>query len=527
MLHPGGAPLEDDLRTLASAKAAWAGLSSEIKLALLRTVKANVHAVAAQWAQACAQAKGLRERSPLAGEEWISGPWALMYALTRFARTLEDITVDGDVDLPRARRRHGRTVLDVYPRDLYDRFLLMGIRAEVWMHAGITPDRVRTIEPHNRSGELALVLGAGNISSITPLDALYKLIAENAVCLVKMNPVNGYLQPILESAFDPFVKAGFLRFTTGGAELGAYLCAHPAVDTIHITGSETAYRAVVREAGGKPVTSELGNVSPAIVVPGEWTDAQLRYQAEHIATQKAHNAGFNCVATQVMILSREWEQKDALKAQIQDVFDAMENRPEYYPGAAARRARIGAPEFPLRTMVEVAAGDRSSAAFTSEAFCGALVCVELPGTGEAFIRNAVDFANSVLAGTLGANIIVSPRSQRELRPAIDRAIADLRYGCIGVNAWTGVGYFIAETPWGAYPGHTRTEPGSGLGVVHNALLLEDTEKTVVYAPFRSFPKPSWFVTNRAAAQIGAALCDFELDRSPAAFARVSAIALRG
>ncbi|HZZ65175.1 MAG TPA: hypothetical protein VFE17_06740 [Candidatus Baltobacteraceae bacterium] len=104
---------------------------------------------------------------------------------------------------------------------------------------------------------------------------------------------------------------------------------------------------------------------------------------------------------------------------------------------------------------------------------------------------------------------------------------------------TGVGYFITETPWGAYPGHTLEDAGSGIGVVHNAFLLEHTEKSVVYGPFRPFPrsvfarewsllpKPPWFITNRTAAQIGRALCEFETSRTPLRAMRVAALALRG
>ena len=39
-------------------------------------------------------------------------------------------------------------------------------------------------------GKVALILGAGNVSSIPPMDALYKSFAEGFVNVVKMNPVN-------------------------------------------------------------------------------------------------------------------------------------------------------------------------------------------------------------------------------------------------------------------------------------------------------------------------------------------------
>ena len=37
---------------------------------------------------------------------------------------------------------------------------------------------------------------------------------------------------------------------------------------------------------------ELGGVSPTIVLPGRWKDADLRFQAEHVASQKLGNGGF-------------------------------------------------------------------------------------------------------------------------------------------------------------------------------------------------------------------------------------------
>ena len=41
----------------------------------------------------------------------------------------------------------------------------------------------------------ALVLGAGNIFSIAPLDTIYQLYAENRVAVLKLNPVTNPLSP--------------------------------------------------------------------------------------------------------------------------------------------------------------------------------------------------------------------------------------------------------------------------------------------------------------------------------------------
>lgn len=548
---PGAKPrtvtqLDRDLETLSSGKAAWARLPLERKMAMLESVKRNVYAVAPQWVSEAARAKGLRSGSPLAGEEWISGPWAVLYALNRYLRTLGGLSKRGEPPLPRMRQGvGGRVVLNVFPHDLYDRLLLNGISAEVVMQPGLSAGDVREraaafYRLRNPTGRVAAVLGAGNISSIAPLDVLYKMLAHGSVCMLKLNPVNEYLGPVFERALAPLADAGFLRFAYGGADVGAYLCSHELVEEIHITGSERTHNAIVTQAGpGKRITSELGNVSPTIVLPGPWTASDIAFQAQNIATQKAHNAGFNCIASQVLVLPRDWEDSAKLHDAVAGVFDEIEQRPEYYPGARERRERLAGAQSPLRSIVHVSPEETAHPAFTTEAFCGVLACVEMPGGVEQYLRDAVDFANTRLHGTLGVNLVAHPATLKRYGPAIENAIAELRYGCVAVNAWTGVGYFINETPWGAYPGHTLDDVQSGIGVVHNAYFLEGTEKSVVRAPFAPFPrsfgngeytllpKPPWFVTNSRQAEIGRDLCDFEIRRSPAAALRIASAAMRG
>ena len=69
-------------------------------------------------------------------------------------------------------------------------------------------------------GGVALVLGAGNVSSIGPMDALYKLFVEDLVVLYKTHPLNAYLAPLMEEGFAPLIERGFLRIVHGGADGG-------------------------------------------------------------------------------------------------------------------------------------------------------------------------------------------------------------------------------------------------------------------------------------------------------------------
>ena len=534
--------IEQDLIELREGAKRWVALRTSGKADLLEQVRDTVYTQAARWAHAGAQAKGVAD-TPLAGEEWISGPWALLYALNRYIRTLRDLAHDGAPQIAKSRiheRADGQLTVDVFPDGFYDRLLLSGVRAEVWMQPGVTRENLASTmavwyQQSSPQPRVALVLGAGNIASIPPLDVLYKLIADGAVCILKMNPVNQYLGPIFEDALKPLVDGGFLRFAYGGAEVGKLLTEHPLVDEIHMTGSDRTFNAIVRDMPvKKPITAELGNVSPTIVVPGSWSDADFRFQAEQIVTQKLHNDGFNCIAAQVLILPSAWDGTPKLIAEIENVMRAVLERPAYYPGAGERMRQLGGGD---RSIVRVEA-NTDAVAFDVEAFAPLLAVTTIPGETAAFLRDAVTFANDRLWGNLGANLVVHPATLRTSADDVDRAISELRYGCVAVNSWTGVGFLLTEATWGAYPGNTIDNVRSGIGVVHNSYLFDRAQKSVVWAPFAPFPrsvagygatllpKPPWFVTNRLADKIGEALIDFEMHPSPLSAMKVAMLAMR-
>jgi aldehyde dehydrogenase (NAD(P)+) len=168
-----------------------------------------------------------------------------------------------------------------------------------------------------------------------------------------------------------------------------------------------------------------------------------------------------------------------------------------------------------------------------------LSATSLAATGvDDYLERAVDFCNDTLWGTLGANIIIHPTTARVHARALDRAIARLRYGCIGVNAWTGVGFLLAQVSWGAFPGHTIDDIQSGTGVVHNSLLFDRPEKSVVRAPFHPYPRslahgrptllptPPWFVTHRRAHAVTERLTRFEADHAGRRLPGIFVAALR-
>ena len=557
--HPhrtGRSEIDQSLRVLNDRKGPWVDLSIDDRISLLEGLLGETDRLADRWVDAACEAKGLAPDSPLAGEEWMSGPWAFLEQVEHLIGTLEALGNGTDPlqGVPVRTRPDGQVVVPVHPADPYEKVLLHGVEADVWMQPEVTPANLRDTmcrfykEPW-LDGTVTLVLGAGNISSIPPLDVLNKMFIDGSVCILKMNPVNDYLGPIFEEIFEAFIRHGFLRFAYGGRSIGEYLCQHPGVQQIHITGSADTHDAIVygtgreaaeRKAADDPVvdkriTSELGGVGPAIVVPGPWTEADLRFQAEHLATQKIHNGGFNCVALQVLITPARWHHADDLLMQVGRTLESLKPRLPYYPGAreAIDNIKEVYPDYKsldpgnadTRLLItDVDPDDPDAFAFQNEFFCGALAQTSLPSPDpETFLREAVSFANQRLDGTLGANILIHPKTLREMGPVFEEIIADLHYGTIGVNAWTGVGFLLARSHWGAFPGHTRQEVGSGIGVVNNAMMFDRSQRTVIYGPFRPFPRsllegeptllprPPWFVTHRLADVAGRRMTRFAAD----------------
>ncbi len=463
---------------------------------------------------------------------------------------------------------NGQLAVQVVPHSIWDRLLLSGVRAEVWMEPDVTranlTQHTAAGYTHPTGGKVALVLGVGNIAAIAPLDCLHKLFAENEVVLLKMTPVNDYLAAFLNPALAALIEPGFLRIVSGDASVGQYLCNHPLVETIHITGSAAAHDAIVwgtgseaaanKQAGTpknkRPITSELGGVSPTIVVPGPWSRADIAFQAENVATQKLHNAGFNCIACQVLVLSAAWPQKTAFLQALEAKLAGSTPRPLYYPGAKARLTEFqngitgqtpAQPETANQCGIFPFKAGANHIAETFEVFAPALAVTELPySDDDAFLIAAIGYANQNLAGTLGANILIHPQTLRQIgQRRFHEIITNLRYGTIAINAWAGLGFLLPQATWGAFPGHTLDNVQSGIGVVHNTMLFDRPQRTVVEAPFTPFPRnlltlsftllprPPWFITNRKANVLGRLLTQFQVQPGFAKLFAIFANALRG
>lgn len=546
--------LDQALNTLAGNKDRWLKTTVAERIGILQEIKDRLMPVARSWAETAARKKDIANGSPLVGEEWISGPYTVMGYCNQMIATLSQVEGKKHLDHTLVRELpNGQVAARVLPHSIWDHLLLSGVKVDVWMQPGITPATLRAntasiydpLSFAHKKGKVALVLGAGNIAAIAPLDVFQKLYSENQVVILKMNPVNDYLIEFLTPVFQPLIERGVVRIVRGGADCGQYLCNHRLVDEIHITGSGASHDAIVwgtgdeakaSKAAGKPrnsrtITSELGAVCPTIVVPGPWTAADIEFQAEQVATQKLHNSGFNCVACQVLVLPREWSQKSDFVSALEDVISASQARSLYYPGAKDRITEftknnpkaIRVPRRGGEPVLIAPMGKENTYARTTEVFAPAMSQVELSAADpEAFLKAAIAYVNSELHGTLGANIVIHPATIAQIgRVRMEELLIELRYGTIAINAWTGLGFLTPQATWGAFPGHTLEDVQSGIGVVHNTALFDRPERTVVEAPFRPFPRnllslsftllprPPWFVTNRKGHILGRLLVAFQ------------------
>ncbi len=526
-------PMEDLDRAVADLAEQAVAWSTEPVSELIELVEGCIDATIAtapEWVAAGTRAKRLREGTFETAENWIYSIFMTGRYLRLLSRSLRGIAQTGRPPIPGKIRTGpgGRLVVPALPVDGYDRILMLQMSAEVWMQPGVGEVELYKNQARAYQGDVSpgvsLVLGAGNIDAIPVMDALGRLFVTRHPVVLKMNPVNDYAGPCIERALAPLVRRGVLRVVYGGAEAGAHLVHHPEVADVHITGSDKSFEAIVFGAGpqgqqrkarsepilDKPVTAELGNLSPTIVVPGPWSARDLAYQGQNIAWMLTTNAGFNCATMRVLVTHRQWGQRDALLDAVRSALRDTPQRYPYYPGAEDRwrqfveahpeaerfgREGPGLVPWTLIPGIDPARG-KDEICLNTEAFNGVFCETTLDAHSPAdYVRRAVEFVNEEIWGSLGAVLLVHPKSLRDpdLARAVDDAIARLRYGTVAINLFSGFNFALGTTTWGAYPGHPLNDIQTGVGVVHNALMLEGVEKSVFRSAFRlPLPRAPWF-----------------------------------
>ena len=533
------AELRDHARELAR-------LAPAQKAALLRQVIPRLIDVAPAWVAEGSKAKGIDPST--SAEEWLAGPLPVVRNARLLADSLEEIARHGRPSLgTRARTRpDGRLEVEIFPGGRIDKLLWAGFRGTALMQEGV--DREAAVkkqaafyQARDPEGGVSLILGAGNVASIPPMDVFAKMFIEGFTCLLKMNPVNEWAGPYIERALEPLIARGFLRVVYGGADVGKYLVYHAGIDDVHITGSDKTHDLIVwgppgperdrRMASGdplleKPITSELGNVSPVAIVPYTYSDEELEFQARNLVTMVANNASFNCNAAKLLVTARGWQQRDRFLQLVEERLARIPTRKAYYPGAfdrykmltegRAEVVRLGEPaagHLPWTLIRNVDSGAADDPVFHNEPFCSILSETQVGEGGDPveFLATVTTFMNETVWGTLNACLVIHPDLERDetVGRALDRAVADLRYGTVAINHWPALCYGLASLPWGGHPSSTLKNIQSGIGWVHNTFMLDGIDKAIVRGNLRVRPTPVWFYDNRKAVGMGRKLVEFE------------------
>jgi acyl-CoA reductase-like NAD-dependent aldehyde dehydrogenase len=559
----GRADLDQAIAVLKDKARPFARLSAAARADLLRACIPRLQEVAPRWVEAAIRAKGLPAGTPTAAEEMLAGVIPTLRNARLLARSLDEIAATGKPKLPKAVRmsEDGKALVPVFPSDGHDGALFAGFSCDVRMLPGITAAGVREKQASfygkkDPEGGVSLILGAGNVASIPPMDAFYKMFVDGSVCVVKMNPVNEYLGPFYEEALRPLVDAGYLRIAYGAGDVGAYLAEHPGIDDIHITGSDRTHDLIVwgppgperdrRKAAKDPlskkkITSELGCVTPVIFVPGRFSEGELDFVAQNLASMVTNNASCNCNAAKMIITSKSWPQREALLGKVRDVLAKVPPRRAYYPGAFERFEHLaggrgeklgqaGKDELPWALVFGLDSKDKDERLFSTEPFCSILSETTLDESDPAaFLKAATAFANDRLWGTLSAVVMIHPKTEADpqVASALARSVADLRYGAVGINHWSALVYATVTPPWGAHPSSTLEDIQGGLGWVHNTYMLEGIEKAVLRGPLTVTPKPPWFVTHRASHLVAEKILAMEADPSWLKVPGIAMAALKG
>eukprot|EP01121_Diplochlamys_sp_Union-15-3_P019632 TRINITY_DN7452_c0_g2_i2.p1 TRINITY_DN7452_c0_g2~~TRINITY_DN7452_c0_g2_i2.p1 ORF type:complete len:564 (-),score=111.85 TRINITY_DN7452_c0_g2_i2:74-1765(-) len=507
--------IDQKLGLLEKAKGEWLKVSFAEKIKLLKRVLVLIEKNKDKWVKLALQHRRLTNNEQ---EEELAGG---VMPTVRLCRLLIEVYKPAAqaqkagkpitfAKPPKVSGKEQKSVT-VFPWGMQEKILFPGLSAEIILEKGKEASQgTELLEAMKEGkGQVSLVLGAGNQSSIPFMDALYKLYNQGQVVILKHNPVNEYLQSIFDIVFAPFIERNFFHHVVGGAEEGAYLV--DRVDNIHITGSDRTHDIIVwgglnKKEAEKPkltkeITSELGCVTPWIIVPGPWKDNEIEYQIQQITGATVQNVSFNCNAAKLLVLHKGWELRDKLMKGIKNVLSGVPRRYAYYVGASKRfdeflknypnAEKLGKEEekgdYLPWTVIENVPPKEGEYALCNEPFCPLLSETELEADSvEDFLQKAVYFCNEKVWGNLSCTILIHPTTHKKYANAVQRALDNLRYGSIGVNIWSALSYALCSPVWGAYPGNTLKDIQSGIGFVHNAFLLDHPQKSIIHAPFQFF-----------------------------------------
>ncbi|NOX86937.1 MAG: aldehyde dehydrogenase, partial [Chlorobi bacterium] len=141
-------------------------------------------------------------------------------------------------------------------------------------------------------------------------------------------------------------------------------------------------------------------------------------------------------------MPEKWDKSEVLLNEVRKLLKSLPPREPFYPGTLQRQQellrvypnaeQIG-DEAPRTLVSGIKPVNNNEYAFTHELFGAMLAQTYIEGdTPLDYLRNAVSFCNKKLYGTLGATILIHPKTMKEMGSELENCIADLKYGAIGI-----------------------------------------------------------------------------------------------
>ena len=556
---PLWADVDRALADLHVQKDSWVQVSLDERIDLLAALRRSLAEAEDRWITISLESRGLAPGGYGESEErtWFT---ILTRALRLIHQALIDVRDHGRPHLPGSltTRSDGQVVAMVLPASRYDSALFPRMTGEVWIEPGMTVEEVvqRQAEVYRNPperGRVALILNASQSSFLPVTDVLHKLFVDGDVVALKLHSTCASLASLFEEVFRPLLDQGVVRLIYGDKDLDAYLCAHELVDTIHFSGTDAAFDTLIFGAGqegverrarrepvlAKPFSGEVGNVTPVLVVPGPWSDDDLHRHATLLVRAFVCNAASVSAAPRLIVQHRGWRRRDSFLASFEQVLARIPTRQAPFPearrqldallNAHARAHRIGQADLdhlPWTVIPDLDPSSLDADCFVRTMFCPAVGELALDAKDAAtFIDAAVEFLNRQVRGTLAATILIHPRTLRErrVRAAFERALSDLQYGTITINAVAQQAVLAGVLPWGAFP-IANGERRYG-GKVANPLMLPNPQKSILRGPF-SIPQLFLSVEPQRNIELCKAITRLEQAPSPWRLAQLMRLALR-
>ena len=519
-MYPSQIELDRNITTLRINSSELATISNVEMVTLLNQTIENIKGVAYFWATLSAEKKGILQKHK-EGEEWLGGPFASIIALQYYINFLENNT---ELDINKF--NEVTNSYKVFPNKFIEKLTFPLLNAEIRFNKTMSFEQISEYRGFNQrlgkdTGSVTLVLGAGNVSSIPFLDVLFHLVAKRSSIILKLNPVNDYLNPVFRKVFYEFIQKGYITVVNGDIPTSKYLCEHPSIDAIHLTGSNYTYENIVYgkelndkernlstipKVNKKPIFTELGNVTPIIIHPGKWSKSEIKFQARKIVTAKLNNSGFNCIAAQVIVLPKGWHSNEKLKYYIKHYLKKIGDTTSYYPGSIETLKQLQTNnnyeqinDDLCATPFMVSDLDNDNTFSKEEVWNSTLYFKEIEYTDyESYANNSIAYVNNELWGNLGVTVLIKDFKKKRNAEVVENYKRNLKYGTVAINEWAAIAFIIPTMPWGGYPGNKDNNIQSGQGFVHNAFLFESPLKGIVETKFRfsRFIDPPWFVTNK-------------------------------